>query len=85
MADFKTDENGNVILKPMTGWELRHVAGTLLIVGVEYADNPEELERGERRTLPLVVRPDLALDFAESLKREASKLLQAVPQGTSVQ
>jgi hypothetical protein len=25
VAEFKTDENGNVILKPMTGWEMRHV------------------------------------------------------------
>ena len=85
MAEFKTDENGNVILKPMTGWELRQVEGMLIIVGIEYADNPEEQERGVSLTLPLVLQPTLALKFAEALKREASKLLVATPKGSSLQ
>ena len=84
MVEFKTDERGNVILKPMTGWELRHVANMLLIMGLEYVDSEEELETGERKTIPLVLRPDLALEFAEKLQREASKLLQA-QQNTQVQ
>jgi len=85
MAVFKTDENGNIILKPMTGWELRHVAGMLIIIGIEYADSQDELERGVSQTIPLVLQPALALDFAETLKREANKLLAATPTGTSLQ
>jgi hypothetical protein len=85
MAEFKTDDNGNVILKPMTGWEMRHVAGMLMILGIEYSDSPEELEKGLSRTLPLILQPALALDFAEALKREASNLLAATPKGTSLQ
>ena len=85
MAEFRTDENGNVILKPMTGWEIRHVAGMLMILGIEYSDSPEELEKGLSQTLPLVLQPTLALKFAEALKKEASKLLAAAPTDTSVQ
>lgn len=85
MAEFKTDGNGNVILKPMTGWEMRHIAGMLMIVGIEYADNQDELERGVSQTIPLVLQPALALDFAEALKREARKLLDAPPTGTALQ
>ncbi len=85
MAEFKTDTNGDVILKPMTGWEVRHVAGVLMILGIEYADSQAELEKGLSRTLPLVVQPTLALEFAEALKREANKLLEATPSGTSLQ
>lgn len=82
---FETDENGNLILKPMTGWELRHVAGMLMILGIEYADNQGEFETGVRRTLPLVLQPALALEFAEALKKQASKLLAETPKGTSLQ
>ena len=85
MAEFKTDENGNVILKPMTGWEIRHISGMLLIVGITYSDSPDELERGMSQTLPLVLKPELALDFAEALKRAASGLLSPIPTGTTLQ
>jgi hypothetical protein len=56
-----------------------------MILGIEYSDSPEELEKGLSRTLPLVLQPALALEFAEALKREASKLLAAMPKGTSLQ
>jgi hypothetical protein len=84
MAEFKTDENGKVILKQMTGWEMRHIAGTLLVVGVEYADNRDELEKGLRRTLPLLLEPSMALEFAEALKVQATMLFGETPDSTSV-
>jgi hypothetical protein len=85
MAEFKTDENGNVILKPLTGWELHHIAGMVMILGIEYSESQDELEKGLIQTLPLVLKPALALKLAEALKRKASKLLAATPKGTSLQ
>jgi hypothetical protein len=85
MAEFRTDENGNVILKPMTGWEIRHVAGMLMILGIEYSDSQDELDKGLNQTLPLVLQPALALEFAEALKKWANKLLAETPTGTSLQ
>jgi hypothetical protein len=84
MMQFETDDKGNVILRPMTGWELRHVANTLLIMGIEYVESEEELERGEHKAIAFVLRPDLAIAFAEKLKTEASKLLLA-QNGASIQ
>lgn len=69
----------------MTGWELHQAAGMLMIVGIEYADSPEEQEKGASKTLPLVLTSALALDFAEAVKRQASKLLATTPKGTSLQ
>jgi hypothetical protein len=80
MAAFATDENGNMILKPMAGWELRQVAQTVLIIGVDYAMNQAALEREEYTRLALVVSAHLALDFAEALKTAATGLLNAEKQ-----
>jgi hypothetical protein len=74
-----------VILKPMTGWEIRHVAGMLMILGIEYSDSQDELDKGLNQTLPLVLQPALALEFAEALKKWANKLLAETPTGTSLQ
>jgi hypothetical protein len=85
MAEFKSDESGKVILKQMTGWEMRHIAGTLLVVGVEYADSRDELEKGLSRTLPLVLEPSMALEFAEALKLQAGMFFGATPDSTPIQ
>jgi hypothetical protein len=85
MAEFKIDGNGNVILKQMIGWEMRHIVGTLLVVGVEYADSRNELEKGLSRTLPLVLEPSMALDLAEALKTQAGMLFETTPAPTSIQ
>lgn len=82
MAEFRTDEHGNIMLMPMVGWELRHIAGTLMIVGIEYTQSQQELEIGITRTLPLVLQPALARDFGEALKKQANKLLTEIPPGT---
>ena len=84
MAEFKTDENGQVILNPLTGWELHHIAGMLMILAIDYAENQDELEKGVTRRLPLVVSPALALDLAVALQRSASKLLAEAPPNSSV-
>lgn len=86
MATSETDREGNLLLKPMAGWELKSVAGMALILGIEYAENQEALEMGETQTIPLVLLPALALELAEALKRRASALLaEETPKGTSLQ
>jgi hypothetical protein len=75
MTTFELDKNGNLILKPMTGWEMSHFQGVVMIVGIDYADSQEELERMSSRRIAFSVSPALALEFAEAMKREASKLL----------
>lgn len=83
MAKFKTDEQGNLVLNPMAGWELRQVAQTLLIIGVDFAENQEEFERQEYTRMALVLPPHLALDFAEALKTAATGLLHPQTSGTT--
>jgi hypothetical protein len=74
MVTFKTDENGDFILKPVLGWEMRHIAATFLIIGAKYANNQDELETGPGHSIPLVLTLEQALDLAETLKTEVTKL-----------
>jgi hypothetical protein len=43
---LQTDEHGNTILQPMTGYELRAVADMSLMVVIEYVETPEQFESG---------------------------------------
>ncbi len=85
MAEFETDGKGNVILKPMAGWELRQIAQSLLIIGVDYAENEEDFGKEVYTRMALVVAPHLALDFAEALKKAATELLGAQADDNIVQ
>ena len=53
---LETDSSGNVIMKPLTGWNILPVAGAAVLVQMQYAETPEELERG-------VGLPDLLYQF----------------------
>lgn len=52
--------NGNVVLCPMTGYELRAVADMSVMVVIEYVETPEQLESGERKTLQAILYVDQA-------------------------
>jgi hypothetical protein len=74
MSAFKTDENGDFILKPVLGWEMRHIAATFLMLAVKYANNQDELEKEPGSSIPIVLTLEQALDLAETLKKEVKEL-----------
>ena len=66
-----TDENQ--IPYQLTGWRL-HNEGSTLTLDIYYAETSEQVQKGENRTLHTVVRPQLALHLAESLKKVANAI-----------
>ncbi len=83
MTKFETDGGGNVIMKPLTGWNILPVAGAAVLVQMLYVETPEELERTERRVIQFALTPPMALELVAALKRVAEPLLPVAP-GTPV-
>jgi hypothetical protein len=74
------DEHGNVILRPMKGYEVQRIGGESLLVVIEYVETTKQLETGELETseskrFQTVVYAQQALKFAETLKRAASAVV----------
>lgn len=82
MGEFETDEHGDVILKPVTGWTVTHVAGVSVLAAIRYLETPEELETGESKVVQLVMTPAMSLELAEVLTSAANKLLEPPAAGT---
>jgi hypothetical protein len=71
--------------QPVTGWGVRPVAGLMVLLQIEYVQNPEQLESGQRLQLQGLIRADLALEMAEALKRAADALVGGAPPGVLIQ
>jgi hypothetical protein len=79
MPTFETDEHGNVILKPVTGYTTSPVAGVAVALAILYVETPEELERDDSKQIQFVLTPQQALAIAEALTRQAKRLMEALP------
>jgi len=75
-APFETDSEGNVILKPVTGWNIAPVAGVAVLLQFVYLDSETDTD-GKR--IQFVLKPDVCLELAEVLTRQAERLLQTPP------
>jgi hypothetical protein len=85
MKPLETDSEGNVILKPVTGWTMAPVAGIAVLLAIEYVTNDHELETGVRHAIQFVLTPPKALEIAEVLQKQAKRLLESLPPGTTRQ
>jgi hypothetical protein len=71
---LELDASGNVKVKPVMGWTIGPVAGSAVLLAIQYADNPQSLERGGSQ-IPLVLTPEQCLELAKVLVKAATKLL----------
>jgi len=79
---LETNAEGNVAMNPMTGWELRDLAGVAVLLVVQYAETPAEIETGGK--LPqfqVSVIPRVALEIGQGLTNLANRLLSQRPAG----
>jgi hypothetical protein len=77
---FETDSEGNVILKPVTGWAMAPVAETAVLLQIQYSD--AEFETNDKK-IQFVLTPQKCLELAEVLTKQARRLLHAtLPSGT---
>lgn len=73
-AQLETDKDGNVITKPVIGWTIRSVAGVAVLLAIEYADTPLDIEMGGK-SLPLVLTPPQCLELSQALAKASTQLL----------
>jgi hypothetical protein len=71
---------GQVVVRPMTGWELVRIAMTALL-RVQYLPNQEAERTGERSHLQLAMTSAQCRMLAEDLLKTADRL-DAQPMGT---
>ena len=51
---FETDSQGNVILKPVTGWTTAPVAGVAILLAIEYVSTRQNLQHATVRRFSLL-------------------------------
>lgn len=76
---FELDENGEVVMKPVTGWKIAPVAGIAVLLAIQYVETPAELETGDSKSIQLVLTPQKCLELAEVLTRVAKRILEPQP------
>lgn len=82
---FETDADGNIIVRPMSGYQIGSLAGMSLLLVIQYLENPQMPEKEESKSIQLVVNPREALQLAEALAKHSMKLLQPAPSDTKLQ
>ena len=71
---LETDERGNVILKPVKGWTTRSLAGMAILLAIDYAENPAEIESGGK-SIQLALTVPQCIELAQALSRGANAIL----------
>jgi hypothetical protein len=71
-----------VITRPVLGWTTAAVAGSSVILQMQYAETPEELKTGGR-SIQFVLTPPQSLELAETLTKQAKRILDLKPSGPS--
>jgi hypothetical protein len=73
---FETDGEGNVITKPVTGWNVMPAAGIAVLLQIQYADNQLDIEKGMSKAFQFFLMPQECLELAVALTRQAKRLLE---------
>lgn len=76
MANIETNSEGNILLRPVTGWTTHFVAGMFGLLRIEYVESPQEFE-GTHRSLQLALTAPQCLELAEALTKIGKSLLQS--------
>jgi len=76
-SNLELDEHGNIITKPVTGWTTAVLVGSAVLLAIQYANTPEELESGQSHQIQLVLQPQLCLELAENMTKQAKRILES--------
>ena len=76
LDSLEKDAQGNIVTRPVMGWVTAPVAGMFVLLGLKYAETPEQLKSGGK-TLQFGLLPAQALELAEMLTTQARSILDA--------
>ena len=72
MDDLEKDAAGNIITRPVLGWTTAPVAGTAVLLALDYAETPAQLRTGGLRLQAVMTVPQ-ARELAAALQRAADR------------
>ena len=76
---LESDEQGNVVAKPVMGWSVTTLQGAAVLAAFEYAPSPSELETAnDGRKIQLELTLAQSLQLAASLTEVVSHILKEV-------
>ncbi len=78
--NVETNNEGNIVIRPVTGWTTHFVAGIVGILRIEYIENPQEFE-ATHKSLQLALTAPQSLELAEVLNKLGKSLLQSPQTG----
>lgn len=80
LEKLETNAAGEVVLRPVMGWTTSPIAGTAILLRVNYAETPPELQTGGRH-IQFAMTPEQALELSQTLTSLAHRILQAPSTG----
>ena len=78
ISTLKKDSSGNVLTSSMIGWMAWSAAEVGVLLAIQYAETPEEIESGSK-LVQLVLTAQQALDLGERLTKLGNGLLEPEP------
>ena len=85
MGDWDSDEQGNIIVCPVTGWHAAPAFHSSCVLRMTFAPTPGALETGDVKALQFVMTPDQAAQLAADLLAIAQHIKsQQAPQRTEL-
>jgi hypothetical protein len=84
---LKTDGKGNIITNPIVGWAMHRIAGTAVLLAVQYLDAPgNEPTTAFAESIQFVLTPQQSRELADSLTKAANGILsEPLPPGATLQ
>ena len=82
---FKTDNEGNIITKTVTGFSSAVISNIAVLLAVSYVDSAEALEKDEWKTIQFAMMPEQCFDLAQALIKQAKRIMHPSSSGGSVQ
>jgi hypothetical protein len=75
---LEKDTQGNIVTRPVIGWITAPVADMFVLLGLKYAETPDQIKSGGKR-IQFGLLPAQALELAEMLTKQAQAILDQQP------
>ena len=72
---FKTDKEGHIVTKSVTGVSSAVVSNIAVLFAVSHVDSAEALEKGASKSIQFAMTPEQCFHIAEALIRQAKRVM----------
>ena len=79
---FKTDKEGHIVTKTVTGFSSAVISNIAVLLAVSYVDSAEALEKGQSKSIQFAMTPEQCFDVAEVLIKQAKTVMDPSSDGS---